>query len=130
MHPDFVDTADGYLDVFHGEGDRWSFARAAGADTDRVIETAEKVRISELCSTGLYHFACAADFRDAFEAEAARLAAAERPGELYVAPLYNHLIAAGRDVRYRLLPESGVVFFGTPDEYRALIEAGPGVFSP
>ncbi len=45
---------DGVLDVFRATGDRWSFARID--ESDRVSETAEKRRISEWASTGLYYF--------------------------------------------------------------------------
>jgi len=81
-----------------------------------VLATAEKRPISDLCCTGLYHFARADDFRQALAAE--RMAPSM--SELYVAPLYNHLIAAGRRVHYRLIARDEVTFCGAPEEYQAL----------
>ena len=119
-HPDFVGQCDGYLDVFVGSGDNWSFARPESPDSDRVIETAEKRPISNLCSTGLYHFSSADDFRAAYQAQLDGGLSGLTGGEIYVAPLYNFLISAGKDVRYRTLERDAVIFFGTPDEYEAL----------
>jgi hypothetical protein len=114
------DTADGWLEVFKGCGANWSYVEPAPGPEPWALRTAEKVEISDLCCTGLYHFACAADFRAALAAERA----APQAGELYVAPLYNHLIGKGARVAWRLIARSEVVFCGTPAEYEAL--RGPG----
>ena len=85
----------GILDLFAAPGDKWSFARL-GAD-DRVLETAEKRRISDWASTGLYYFRRGSDF---VRHAQAMIDANDRSGnEFYVAPIYNRLIAAGEDVR-------------------------------
>ena len=107
--------ADGWLEVFRGEGANWSYVRPA-AEAPWAAETAEKRPISDLCCTGLYHFARAADFREALAAERA----APQAAELYVAPLYNHLIARGARIGWRLIEPRDVVFCGTPSEYEAL----------
>ena len=60
---------DGYLEVFVGDGEHWSFVDP-GPD-GRVLRTTEKLRISNLCSDGLYHFRRKADFDQAFEAACA-----------------------------------------------------------
>jgi dTDP-glucose pyrophosphorylase len=86
------------------------------------LETAEKRPISDLCCTGLYHFEQASDFLMALSKERA----APSMNELYVAPLYNHLIRAGRRIGYRLIAREDVVFCGTPEEYRALGGLKPG----
>ncbi len=108
--------SDGWLEVFRGEGANWSYVRPAPGPDPLALETAEKKPISDLCCTGLYHFARAEDFHFAL----ARERAAPSMSELYVAPLYNHLIAAGRRIGYRLIEKSEVVFCGTPEEYQAL----------
>jgi hypothetical protein len=114
--------ADGYLDVVRAAGDHWSFVRPAASFTRRVAETTEKRRISDLCCTGLYYFARAADFTAACEtALQTRGAYLDRWGELYVAPLYNTLIDAGRRIVYVEAPASRVHFAGTPAEYGALV---------
>ena len=87
------------------------------------METAEKNPISNLCSTGLYHFASAADLRAAYLDQVEAGLEGLTRGEIYVAPLYNFLIARGRDIRYRVLDREDVVFFGTPAEYEALLAA-------
>jgi len=113
-------AVDGYLEVFEGEGEGWSFVRPAWENSRRVAETAEKQRISGLCCTGFYHFRTARLFTDAFTGA---LCDPDWPlvnGEYYVAPLYNRLIAGGADIRYHLISESEVDFCGTPDQYEAL----------
>jgi len=114
-------TADGWLEVFRGSGDNWSYVRSAPAPEPWAVETAEKRPISDLCCTGLYHFVRAADFRAALAAERA----APQARELYVAPLYNHLIAKGARIGWRLIERSEVVFCGTPAEYEGLKDAPP-----
>lgn len=114
------EAADGWLEVFRGSGDNWSYVKPAPGPEPWAAETAEKRPISDLCCTGLYHFARAADFRDALAAERR----APQAPELYVAPLYNHLIRAGRRIAWREIPRDEVIFCGTPAEYEALLAAG------
>ncbi|HYG87187.1 MAG TPA: glycosyltransferase family 2 protein [Azospirillum sp.] len=122
--PDSFDVAkvDGYLEVFEGEGANWSFVRPAEAGSDRVAETTEKRPISTLCCTGLYHFRHAGAFLSAFEEQAAWPAERLQGGELYVAPLYNTLIAAGADIRFHRIAREAVVFCGVPEEYDAFLK--------
>lgn len=108
---------DGWLEVFEGEGANWSYVKPADGDLPLAVETAEKRPISNLCCTGLYHFARADDFRAALAAERA----APQAAELYVAPLYNHLIRKGAKIGYSLIEPADVVFCGTPQEYQALL---------
>lgn len=117
LYPELMNYTDGYLEVFNGEGSNWSYAKPASPTTDKVIETAEKNPISDLCSTGLYHFKFAIDFKHAFEIEAARPSSEWQKNELYIAPLYNMLIRSGKDIRYHLIDINDVIFCGTPDEY-------------
>jgi UDP-N-acetylglucosamine diphosphorylase / glucose-1-phosphate thymidylyltransferase / UDP-N-acetylgalactosamine diphosphorylase / glucosamine-1-phosphate N-acetyltransferase / galactosamine-1-phosphate N-acetyltransferase len=106
----------GVLGVFQAPGEKWSFARLD--DTGRVVETAEKKRISPWASTGLYYFAHGADFVRHADS---MIAADERErGEFYVAPVYNRLIAAGGEVRIDEADEVWVL--GTPEDL-AVFEA-------
>lgn len=109
--------ADGYLEVFRGEGDNWSFAKKESINSDRVIETAEKRPISNLCSTGLYYFSSRHLFTKAYEFVLGRPQFEWDKGELYVAPLYNHLIKTGADIRCHEIDKSEVIFCGVPEEY-------------
>lgn len=123
--PADAEQADGYLEVMRASGEHWSFVRPAAAFTRRVAETTEKRRISALCCTGLYHFARAADFSDACEAAMrASDLYRERWGELYIAPLYNSLLRAGRRIVYVEVPPGAVQCAGTPAEYEALLASG------
>ncbi len=117
-------AGDGYLDVFVGSGDNWSFVRPGPNQT--ALETAEKNPISDLCCSGFYNFRRVGDFRNALAIERT----IDRPAkELYVAPLYNHLIRAGLDIRYHVLQRADIVFSGVPSEYEAVI-ADPGLVAP
>lgn len=113
----WYDALDGWLEVFEGQGANWSYVRPAPGDAPLALETAEKQPISNLCCTGLYHFARAGDFRAALAQERA----APQARELYVAPLYNHLIARGARIGYSKIARDEVIFCGTPQEYQDLI---------
>lgn len=122
FRPDFVlpqiaSQSDGYLEVFRGEGSNWSYAKPESAESTRVVETAEKNPISDLCSTGLYHFRSAGDFKRIFKLEAERPASEWQKQELYIAPLYNYLIKEGQQIHYHLIDKSEVIFCGVPQEY-------------
>lgn len=107
----WADTADGWLEVMRSTEPGFSYVRPAPDEEERVLETAEKVVISDLASNGLYAFRSAELFlRAAAATELVR-------NELYVAPMYNSLIAEGCAVHYREVPASAVVFCGTPSEY-------------
>jgi dTDP-glucose pyrophosphorylase len=108
--PQLAPSVAGLLGVFRAEGDRWSFARTD--DAGRVVETAEKVRISDWACTGMYHFSRTSDFlaaADAMIADNQRVR-----GEFYVAPIYNRFIAAGREIRLDIADEAFAL--GTPED--------------
>ncbi|MGX1022515.1 dTDP-glucose pyrophosphorylase [Pseudomonas sp. Y3 TE3536] len=109
----------GYLEVFKGEGSHWSFALPGPNNT--VIKTTEKERISDLCSNGLYYFNSVATYNSAFEHSVKNDLKAK--GEFYIAPLYNYLISNNLKVSYELIPSSEIIFCGTPDEYKAIINS-------
>lgn len=112
-------TSDGYLEVFKGEGANWSYVGPEkNSDEPRAARTTEKQPISDLCCDGLYHFARASDFLNALTQE--RLTPSSP--ELYVAPLYNHLIKQGRNIHYDIVPKSMITFCGVPAEYTALLD--------
>ena len=113
VKPSLVNQCDGYLEVFEGEGDAWSFVLPG--ENNMVIRTAEKDRISNYCSDGLYFFKNKDLFEYAFvEANGKNN---KVNGEYYVAPLYNELIRNGRDVRFDIVDIEKLMFFGTPEEY-------------
>ena len=118
-----VIEADGYLEVFQGTGMNWSYVRPTARDSNRVAETAEKKAISNLCCTGLYHFQSLKLFQRAYNGFIDSADKALFHKELYVAPMYNVLIANGYDIRYHLIQSTEVIFCGTPKEYEAFIAA-------
>lgn len=114
---DWFHTSAGYLEVFRGEGSNWSYVDPdRDSDEPLALRTTEKVPVSNLCCDGLYHFAATADFRFALAQER------KTPSmpELYVAPIYNHLIRAGRKIHYEVVPETAITFCGVPVEYEQL----------
>ncbi|ELV8692959.1 glycosyltransferase family 2 protein [Vibrio vulnificus] len=111
---------EGYLEVFLGDGDNWSFVKPCPNSSNRAIETAEKLAISNLCCTGLYYFSSVSDFMYAFNEQISLPKEMWPKGELYVAPLYNFLIARGDVVKYNLVDRKDVVFCGVPSEYESL----------
>ncbi len=114
--PEFTEACDGYLEVFEGEGDHWSFVEAG--ENGNVTRTTEKQRISNLCSDGLYYFKRRSDFDAALEH--AMKSDATVKGEFYIAPLYNHLIGSGATIKYDLIGPADIDFCGTPDEFEVL----------
>ena len=98
----------GLISVYNLPGDRWSFAKTDG--TGKVIEVAEKVRISNHASTGIYYFSNAAQFlRYARE----MVKGNERTkGEFYVIPVYGKMIDDGLEVR--ILEAREMHDMGTP----------------
>jgi NDP-sugar pyrophosphorylase family protein len=121
-HPDLNTMEDGYLEVFEGEGDNWSFAKPKESNSTLVAETAEKNPISNLCSTGLYFFKDYRDFLTAFEKYQLLPKESWERGELYIAPLYNLLIKNDKNIHYRKILRSEVIFFGVPEEYYAFLK--------
>ncbi|MGF1754905.1 glycosyltransferase family 2 protein [Vibrio makurazakiensis] len=115
--PEVSQQSDGYLEVFKGSGDNWSFAKPKNKDSTQVIQTAEKSPISDLCSTGLYHFNRKQDYLDAYYEYLDKPEQEWEKGELYIAPIYNLLISKGLNIHYHLIKRDEVVFCGVPDEY-------------
>ena len=118
--PPKMDDWDGYLEVFVGSGKNWSYARTESEDSTLVVETAEKKEISKYCSTGLYYFKSTEAF------EAAYAENQENPisgiAELYVAPLYNYLIAKSYKIHIHVIDRDEVIFSGVPAEYEDLLK--------
>lgn len=117
--PALPPSVAGVIGVFEAPGERWSFARLD--DDGRVVETAEKKRISPWATTGLYHFTRGGDFlrhADAMVAEQDK-----SRGEYYVAPLYNRLLAEGAEIRVDVADEVWVL--GTPEELEHFLAEHP-----
>lgn len=85
----------GIISVARLPGSQWSFV--AVDPSGRATRVAEKERISDLASTGLYHFSSGREFIAAGDA----LVAAKRKtrNEYYVIPVYGQYLEAGLEVR-------------------------------
>lgn len=105
----------GIISVANLPGDRWSFARTD--DTGKVVEVAEKVRISDNASTGLYYFAHGRDLVAVGE-EMIRNGEKTR-GEYYVIPVYRKFIERGWRVDISLASEMWDM--GTPEAMNAFV---------
>lgn len=106
-------ACDGYLEVFEGEGEHWSFVLPG--DDNNVIHTTEKDRVSNLCSNGLYFFKNPETFLASYKKLVDR--GLRSNGEYYIAPMYNTLISENLNVKYKIIKISDLIFCGTPDEY-------------
>lgn len=102
----------GIISVAHMPGDRWSFARVDEAG--EVIQVAEKSRISDLASTGLYYFASGTEFVSIADEVINRRE--KTSGEYYVMPVYHRYIETGRSIRISLARE--MADMGTPESLR------------
>lgn len=120
-YPDLENLGDGYLEVFKGEGANWSYVRPINEQSSLIDLTTEKNPVSDLCCTGLYHFANIQDYFSAYNYYLSLPKEQWEKGELYVAPLYNYLIGLGKEFHYNLIQRSEVVFCGTPDEYKEIL---------
>lgn len=116
IKPQWIKNCDGYLEVFTGEGDGWSFIEPG--PNKLVIRTTEKDRISNFCSDGLYYFREINLFKEAYEE--ARRSKYTVNKEYYVAPLYNLLIQKNFKVNYEVVDLKDLRFCGTPKEFIAL----------
>lgn len=108
----------GYLEVFKGEGEHWSFVEPSLKLPGLATRVVEKKRISDLCSNGLYYFSTGRTFLSALNNYRQKHSVNE--GELYVAPLYNELIKRGLAVSYKVVAAEDIGFCGIPNEYRNL----------
>ena len=118
--PSFADRPDGYCECAELSGDHWSFIEPGEGSLVKSIT--EKIRISKLCSTGLYYFRESRLFIEAFRES---FSETWTYGERYVAPLYNYIIKSGGSVRYYTVDATEVLSSGTPKEYLELLNRPP-----
>lgn len=116
--PIFQPSCIGWIEVFKGSGNQWSYARV---DEDGfLVEAAEKQEISELASNGMYGFLSAREYLNIYLEHYGSKKQSSEIGEEYIAPMFNTAVKAGR-VRVFITPVENNIFSGTPSEYLALI---------
>ena len=110
--------SDGWIPCMHAPGNHWSFVKLN--NNDWASNIAEKNKISDFASIGLYWFARSKDFVEAYEnyfANAENLV----KGERYIAPLYNYLINDGSNISISNLLMQDVHVLGTPQELETFL---------
>lgn len=91
---DSMGEADGLIMTMRADDPKWSFVRLDGRGL--VAEVAEKRVVSNEATVGVYNFRRGGDFVRAAETMIGKDLRVN--GEFYVAPVYNELIAQGKDV--------------------------------
>ena len=106
-----------WIEVFKAQGNHWSFVLPNPNEPHLVQACSEKVRISDFCCTGLYSFLSPAQF------ELAYLKELDSPSsfELFVAPIFNHVLTSGGSVAWDEVPSKDVLLAGVPLEYESLL---------
>lgn len=85
---------DGIIPCFKANGESWSFFETESIDDQFIVKrSAEKTRISQWASVGLYYFK---DSELIFDLIREEIEKKSFKNELYVAPFYNHLIKSGK----------------------------------
>ena len=99
----------GIISVINLPGDKWSFAKVD--KEGNVTEVAEKCRISDHASTGLYYFSNPGDFLSASD----RIIQYKEKtkGEYYVIPVYQKLIEKKAKIKISIASEMWDM--GTPE---------------
>lgn len=112
-YPKLPANTSGWLETFIGEGDHWSFVLPNEAELGLAEKVVEKQRISPYCCSGIYHFNRSDLFLEALAQEENE----PSMSELYVAPLYQRMIAKGHRIGYSVIQTQDIFFSGTPAEY-------------
>jgi len=101
-----------------GRDPKWSYVRLD--QNDLVVETAEKVPLSDYATVGIYYFASGQDFVNA----ATRMLVEQNRSnkEYYVCPVYNYLIRSGKRVGYYNIDQSVMHGLGTPEDLEAYLK--------
>lgn len=118
-----INNYDGFLEVFYSpSGNNWSFIKSEleFLPIGKVLETAEKIKISNLASSGLYGFRNISLFLEFFEKAKGRELKVRN--EYYIAPIYNLLIEENYNIGYFTTNNDNFISVGTPLEYISLIE--------
>ncbi|MCF7860768.1 glycosyltransferase family 2 protein [Candidatus Woesearchaeota archaeon] len=107
---------DGWVPSFIAEGSHWSFVKVdnPNAKSGRVIEIAEKVRISNLATIGLYYFSSMGLFEESY-----RTHVFNNEKEHYIAPIYSEILNTDAGVYTTIIDESKIHALGTPEEVEA-----------
>lgn len=120
---EIISNYDGFLEVFNEKGEQWSFVKPQFEflPLGKVMETTEKIRISNLCSTGLYGFKNISLYLEFFQKAVEKNLKIK--SEYYIAPIYNLLIKENYNIGYFITKRNNIQCVGTPHEYSDLIKS-------
>jgi NDP-sugar pyrophosphorylase family protein len=112
---------DGCILTFTATHPRWSFAKTDSSG--RVTAVAEKRPISKKATAGLYYFRRTQDFVEG--AERMIVKGLTTAGQFFVAPVFNELILAGKNIQTWHLPDGTMQSLGTPEDLEMFLKS-PG----
>lgn len=107
-----------YIVTFNSANPNYSYVRLN--DDGSVVEIKEKQIISNVATTGIYHWAKTSDF--IADAEEMILAGHKENNEYYVAPVYMNTINRGLPVKTYTMPPGCFWPVGTPEELNIFLE--------
>lgn len=113
IHPNDFVNKDGLVYTVIAEGNHWSFFKVN--EHNKILEAAEKVRISNNASIGLYYFKNWLIYNEAYMKSLAIEAK-----EMYISNLYNYL--SQYNIFIKNLPTCSFHPIGTPEELTTFTE--------
>lgn len=112
------DCPDGALVCFEGTGANWSYVRL-DSNNEKVVEVAEKRRISNIATAGVYYWKSGKDFTKYAKQMIAKNLTVNN--EFYVAPVYQEAIADRKSIT--ILPSLSLEQLGTPSELKEYLRS-------
>lgn len=103
---------DGFIPAFPADGDKWSFVLLD--DNNQVVDIAEKERISNLGTIGLYYFKSWNNYKEIYMKYCSEVQ--RRYKEIYIAPLYKYMIDQGQRISASIITKEKIHCLGTPDD--------------
>jgi NDP-sugar pyrophosphorylase family protein len=117
FHWSRASQAAGTILVFEDDNEKWSFAKLD--DGGQVVQVAEKKRISNLATVGIYYFQQGTDFVVA--AEQMMRKDIRVNGEFYVCPVFNEMIANRQRILTWKIDKAAMHGVGTPEDLAAYL---------
>lgn len=112
LKSEIKDEFDGFIPAIEAEGERWSFVKVD--ETEKVIDVAEKVPISNLATIGFYYFKKWKVYKQIYEQNKSSIIKDSK--EVYIAPMYKQMINSNMNIGIKKLDAAFVKILGTPEE--------------
>jgi len=106
--------ADGLIMTMKAYDDKWSFIKLNS--NNEITKVVEKTVVSDEATVGIYNFLRGSDFVAACEVMIAKNFRVNN--EFYIAPVYNEMIQAGKNIKYFNIGNLGESMhgLGTPED--------------